>query len=385
MKCIILFLTLVALCYSSPYGTKYGYGTVNEGGRRNININEDGTIVITGADGKRIIINKGIGSSNQRTVDISVSGPNIPTKRIQINEQNQLSVSGQNEINDISDDYLRDKRSSKSSKQGKSQGETLTKILSGYQGDVDQSSYQQLLRDIAVAVQAGQLSSSVYDVLQSLTQGQTGYWGTQGVVNQRQGNVLDLLREQAIEQELQQLQLLQQQAVRIPSVNGIARNVGLQDVILDVPSQQEQIAKRISLTGPQGVYLTSGLSSGTRGLGLLGQRGVGGISYINSRTGGSLWEPSVRNLLTSYGQIPYGQVGQVGQVGPISQSVSGQLSDIIQVERLWPECSLDSGLQRSFSPLREYNDSLVSRLQFRTTVFKVPIIKFSEIIKTTIK
>lgn len=270
MKCVLLLLAFAALSHCYPSGH----------GQRNININEDGTIVITGTGGKRIVINKGIGNSGQRTVDISVSGPNIPTKRIQINEQNELEVRGQGEF---SDEYLRDKRSSKDSRRQKSQGDVLTQILKGYQGDVDQVTYQKLLREIDDAVRTNQLSQSVYDVLQGLNQvqEQQGLWERQqGLVpGQRQGDVLDLLRERAIEQELEQLQQQQQ--------------------LLRVPVGQQQIGQRI----------TGGIPSGIRGLDIVQQQGVG-------RT---LW--GVPRLLT----------GQLGQ--QVIQSIPVQLEQIVQEER----------------------------------------------------
>nr|AGY54953.1 encapsulation-relating protein [Monochamus alternatus] len=279
MKCILL-LTFVALCYSYPSGYDTAYG----GSGRNININEDGTIVITGANGKRISITKDIGSSGQKNIDISVSGPNIPTKRIQINEQNKLNIIGQGEYSDESEEY-RDKRSSKDSKKQRSQGDTLTKILSSYHGDIDQTSYQQLLNEVNAAVQTGQLSPSVYEVLQSLNQvqgqlGQTGNWGRQqGIIgSQKQTNVLDLLREQAIQQRLQQLQqeqqyqqLLQQQQQQQQYQQGIRSPIYVtQDpygqrsqVVLDVPvgtSQQGgQIVERVYLSVPQTASLQRGL------------------------------------------------------------------------------------------------------------------------------
>nr|ABQ65713.1 encapsulation-relating protein variant a [Anoplophora glabripennis] len=332
MKCILL-LSFVALCYSFPHGYDNTFG--NPSGR-NININEDGTIVITGANGKRITITKDIGTSGQKNVDISVSGPNMPTKRIQINDQNKLSITGQDEYGSESDESLRDKRSSKDSKKQRGQGDTLTKILAAYQGDVDQTSYQQLLNEVNAAVQAGQLSSSVYDILQNLSQvqgqvGQEGYWGRQqGIIGtQRQASVLDLLREQAIAQKLQQLQqeqqyqqLLQQQqqyqqGVRSP-IYVTQGPLGQRSQVLDVPvGTNQQILERVHMWGPQA-------ASYQRGLDVVGQQGIGGIRYISgtgSSVGRTLWQPTVRDLL-------YGQ-----QVGPIGQSISGKLSEVIEEER----------------------------------------------------
>lgn len=322
MKCFIL-LTFVALCYSYPYGYETGYGYRSG---RNININEDGTIVITGANGKKITITKGMGTSGQKNVDISVSGPGIPTKRIQINEQNKLSVTGHGEIGDsreYSDDFLRDKRSSKDSRKQKNQGDTLTKILAVYQGDVDQDTYQQLLDDVNIAVQEGQLSPSVYNVLQSLDQvqgqvGQRGYWTKQGIIGQRPANVLDLLREQAIEQELQQLQREQllRQGVRTPLyVTGQRTPFGLRSQVgvpVDV-DQQKEIVERALLWGPQGV----------RGLGVGGVGGI--ITGTGSGAGRTIWRPSVTGLLS--------RQSQYGQIGPIGQSIPSQLSEVIQEER----------------------------------------------------
>lgn len=166
MKCFLL-LIFVAFSCALPFNS----------GSKSVNIGEDGTIVITGANGKRVVISKAIGTTDEKFIDISVEGPNLPPKRIRINEQGtDKTVSVQNgpysgQYNGLYwDDDLREKRSpkvatSKDSKKPKSQADLLYTIFKEYEGTVDEKSYESLLKKVNGYVETGDLDSSVYDVL----------------------------------------------------------------------------------------------------------------------------------------------------------------------------------------------------------------------------
>lgn len=169
MKCLLL-LALVALGCALPY----------YGGSKSINIDEDGTIVITGANGKKVIISKGVGNTDDKFIDISVEGPNLPSKKIRINEQgDDKNILVQNgpytgKFNSqYWEDELRDKRSpkvasAKDSKKSKTQSDLLSNIFKQYEGIVDEKSYETLLKKVNDYVNSGELDSSVYDVLKFL-------------------------------------------------------------------------------------------------------------------------------------------------------------------------------------------------------------------------
>lgn len=181
MKCLIV-LTLVAFSCAYPY-----YGA-----SKSINIGEDGTIEITGANGKRVVISKAVGNEDDKFIDISVEGPNMPPKKIRINELGtDKTVNVQNgpysgQFNgQYWDDEWREKRSpkvattkdskdtkdtkeAKDSKKTKSQADLLYSIFKKYEGAVDELSYQSVLKKVDEYVEAGELDSSIHDVLQYL-------------------------------------------------------------------------------------------------------------------------------------------------------------------------------------------------------------------------
>lgn len=171
MKCVIL-LSLVALCYSLP--TTYGPPG------KNINISDDGTITISTVDGKKVVISKAIGTAD-RFIDVSVEGPNVIPKRIQIDSQStgkSVNVaSGDNQFAAQYGYYVdtkeRDKRSPKVAAKepvNKTQGAILTEIFTDYQGVVDNKSYIKLLGKVSDYVESGQLDPSIYDVLAYLNE-----------------------------------------------------------------------------------------------------------------------------------------------------------------------------------------------------------------------
>lgn len=170
MKCFLL-LTVVAFSCALPY-----YG----GSSKSINIGEDGTIVITGANGKRVVISKAVGNTNEKFIDISVETPNSLPKRIRINEQGtDKTVDVQNgpyngRLNgQYWEDGLRETRSpkvrtTKDTKKSKSQSDLLNTIFKDYEGVVDEKSYESLVKKVNAYVESGELDSSVSDVLKYL-------------------------------------------------------------------------------------------------------------------------------------------------------------------------------------------------------------------------
>ncbi|KAG5898541.1 hypothetical protein JTB14_012440 [Gonioctena quinquepunctata] len=147
MKCVLL-LSLVALCYSLP--------TIP--GRSSVNFEEDGTISVIGADGRKVVISRAIGNPGPKNLEIRVSDPNGSTKTIKVDRENNLSTV---------DDTQRYKRSSKESKKGKSQADILAEIFEGYQGVVDEKTFVKILNKIQNYIKSGDLDPSIYEVLKN--------------------------------------------------------------------------------------------------------------------------------------------------------------------------------------------------------------------------
>jgi hypothetical protein len=146
---------------------------------RNISVNDDGSILITSPTGRRVVISRPTGPSGQGNLDISVAGPNIPTKRIQIND-NALYTPGTGEgpwssVDSLSEEW----RSKRGSLKGRTQGDILDEILREYQGVVDEAQYEKLLNRINKAVRNGVVSPQIYDLLAGLDQ----------ITNQQEGIV----------------------------------------------------------------------------------------------------------------------------------------------------------------------------------------------------
>ncbi|KAL3269140.1 hypothetical protein HHI36_008220 [Cryptolaemus montrouzieri] len=80
MKFLVLLLATAALASASLIG------------RKAVDVQEDGTIFIKGENGKQILISKQYGPYGQNNIEIEVTGPNTVTKKIQINDQNKVSV-----------------------------------------------------------------------------------------------------------------------------------------------------------------------------------------------------------------------------------------------------------------------------------------------------
>lgn len=216
MKCIIL-LSFVALCYSYPYGTGYGswYGQGSTFGTgKNFNVNPDGSITATTADGKMITITKGIGQEN---VFVHVTDPDVSAAQYFFQKYQPYQV------------------------------DTLAQILGQYQGEISPIAFQQLLGDVNTAVQTGQINNAIYQALQNLNQiqGQAVYGGP----------VAQQLQQL---QQVQQIQHLLQQQAQSPLsqqgvyVTGIQHQypfgyvAGAQEVAVPVGvSQQGQIIEKV--------------------------------------------------------------------------------------------------------------------------------------------
>lgn len=153
---------------------------------RNISVNDDGNIVITSPTGRRVVISRELGPSGQKNIDIAISGPNIPTKRIQVNDNNlEEGVIGGNPQWSSLDSLGEESRLKRGSFKGKSQGDVLSEILKEYQGVVDETQYEKLLTRINKAVRKGEISPQVYDLLEGLEQQQYGQQLVQGQYGQQ--------------------------------------------------------------------------------------------------------------------------------------------------------------------------------------------------------
>ncbi|XP_018562213.1 adenylate cyclase, terminal-differentiation specific [Anoplophora glabripennis] len=293
MKCIIL-LSLVALCYSYPYGTGFGMGYgYGMGSGKNFNVNADGSITVATANGKMITITKGIGQN----VVVSVADPDVSGNQYYFGYQ-------------------------------KHQPDTLAQILSQYQGDINQNTYQQLLGDVDSAVQDGQLGNAIYEALQNLNQvGQIQGQVFGGQVGQQQW--------QALKQAQQVQQLLQQQAQNQWNQQGLQVPYGqttgnVQGVVVPVGvSQQGQIVEKLLLQNPQiGYPYSVGPISGHQGV--FGQQSFGGNSAWNTLINNILYGRGQQQNPHQYGQYQVGPVGQTGQLLQVEGEILNQQNQIHQ-------------------------------------------------------
>lgn len=177
MKFLLLASFVVLCAASSVYRNK------------NISINDDGNILITSPSGKRILIARNFGPNGQKNIDIAISGPNIPTKTIKVNDNTleDIEVANGNtpfsSVDGVSDEY-RLKRSS-----FKSQGDILAEILREYQGVVNEAQYEKLMTRINKAVKKGEISPQIFSLLEELDQqvGQDNVLYGQGVQYGQEG------------------------------------------------------------------------------------------------------------------------------------------------------------------------------------------------------
>lgn len=174
MRCLLL-LCVVAFSCALPY----------KGVSKTINIGDDGTVEIIVSNGKRVVISKAVGNTDEKFIDISVEGPSLPIKQFRVfeNSSDKTAESYNGQINDqYGMDEWKEKRSAevettkdskdtidtKDSKKSTSQTDLLHSIFSKYEGVVDELSYQTLLKEIEDYVASGQIDASIYDVLKYL-------------------------------------------------------------------------------------------------------------------------------------------------------------------------------------------------------------------------
>lgn len=148
---------------------------------KTITVGEDGNILISTLFGKTVRITRPVTGNGQKEIDIWVSGPNFPNKRIQINEEYPASFD--TTLNNEGSRFTRGSYSN--------QGEVLYEILKQYQGVVDEPLYQQLLVQVNQAVQKGEISHQIYDLLVALDQIDDSYFaGLNQVVPQNLGQLV---------------------------------------------------------------------------------------------------------------------------------------------------------------------------------------------------
>ncbi|KAL3269139.1 hypothetical protein HHI36_008219 [Cryptolaemus montrouzieri] len=161
MKFLVLFLATAALASASLIG------------RKAVDVQEDGTIIIKGENGKQILISKEYGPYGQKNIEIEVTGPNTVTKKIQIDDQNQVNIEHGVEyhIPSTYDDVRSfEVNRYRRSFMDQSQNDIFSEIVREYQGVVDEESYQELLDQVQKAVVQGRISSNVLYFLQALNE-----------------------------------------------------------------------------------------------------------------------------------------------------------------------------------------------------------------------
>lgn len=275
MKCFVL-LTFATLCYSYPYGSGYGYGSGSGG---NINIDQYGSVSITAANGRRLTVSR----SPQQNGAIASYG----NERYNRNYWYQPS-----------------------------QADALIGIVAQYQGDVNQNSFQQLLGDVRAAVQAGQLSNNVYQVLQNLNQAQNQAGERQRIQVRFSSNAFQNQAGQSgVQERLQELRQAQQ----------IQQLIQQEQQVQQLLQQQQQQFQRnqyvqFGVQGQADAYL------GAENQGVYGQQRIGrDVGVARS------WSTFITDILNGNRQQNVGQYNRYGQ--QIGQSVSNQFSQIAEEER----------------------------------------------------
>ncbi|XP_045475148.1 uncharacterized protein LOC123681027 [Harmonia axyridis] len=159
MKFLVLALATIAVASSALIGGK------------NVNVLDDGTIVVRTDTGKQIMISKKMGPFGQHLTEIDVTGPFTMGKKIQIDENNLVRVTPGTGSLDMSNIDLMDrlKRSPKITTPA-TQADALAEIMKEFQGIINEAGYEKLLAKLQKSVTKGKLDSTVVDYIQSLAE-----------------------------------------------------------------------------------------------------------------------------------------------------------------------------------------------------------------------
>ncbi|KAL3269138.1 hypothetical protein HHI36_008218 [Cryptolaemus montrouzieri] len=167
MRSLLLILATAAIVCASQIGNK------------NVHVHKDSTVIIHCENGKQMIVSKQVGPYGQQVVQIELAGPNTVTKMIQIDDNNNVRVSSDMESRLIGGNYKIASRvgynEPRSHLLESSQANLLAEIIGDHQGQLDDSSYEELLHKVQKLVQKGKINGLILHHLQSFQQEQP--WG----------------------------------------------------------------------------------------------------------------------------------------------------------------------------------------------------------------
>ncbi|CAG9865235.1 unnamed protein product [Phyllotreta striolata] len=144
---VLVVLSLVALCYSTPL-------TAN----RHVTVGEDGTITVTGIQGRELNIYQSI--VNPGKLDIIFKSPFGIARKIQIDEMT-------NNIENVPFNFLDARFAHNLPKEVITQASILAHIFRQYEGIVDEPTYLVLLEKVETLVRHGYVHQAVLEALKT--------------------------------------------------------------------------------------------------------------------------------------------------------------------------------------------------------------------------
>ncbi|KAG5871711.1 hypothetical protein JTB14_031239 [Gonioctena quinquepunctata] len=172
MKCVILF-SVFALCYSTPLIFE------NE----IVNIDDDGTITVTGTNGRKMVIAKVSNEVGPDIIKLSVEDPFTSKKIMKIVNVGQSKESTRigsierllkkwkgvgtqsDESNESDESHESSENVMTRSHRVQSGTDVLTEIFGQHQGVVGDDTFQEILKSVDELVRSGELDNSIYEVL----------------------------------------------------------------------------------------------------------------------------------------------------------------------------------------------------------------------------
>ncbi|KAG5871706.1 hypothetical protein JTB14_031234 [Gonioctena quinquepunctata] len=189
MKCVLLF-SLFALCYSSPltYGDK------------RVNIDDDGTITLTGSDGRKMVLTTFSDGLGTEAIEITVKDAFGSKRTVKVFHTEQAWISRRNPIEQLLKGWQEDEDETQSDESdgnvirgfrtGTSGANILADIFGRHQGVVDDDAFQEILQHVAVHVQSGELDNSILEVLKAFGENKISFSKRNSLVRPR-GQLLD--------------------------------------------------------------------------------------------------------------------------------------------------------------------------------------------------
>ncbi|CAH1183316.1 unnamed protein product [Phaedon cochleariae] len=144
MKCVIIFLSLLAVGYSSYLVPRLNLRTIN------IVVGDDGTITIETTAGTRLFITRNLEHSGPRNIEVFLEDATTPMKKIWIDREATIQL--------IDSHFWG----------GMTEADILVRIFKNWQGPLDITSYNALLERVSVCVQNGHINVVLLKILRCL-------------------------------------------------------------------------------------------------------------------------------------------------------------------------------------------------------------------------